>query len=488
MNFLPPPLDLQSPELKPIPGDRMKAIASFAEVMSVIGDGGGTPPPLAIDELTYRVNAYRNNRCSLASVVETPNMARTFITVYSAKQILREAIPFTTELSSLLTRALSSHPAPLVRLFFGHYDTLDAYETLREFLLSSYKSKKDLAKLTGKNRCYVENASILFGEAGPRVIAEEAVLRGKSLHELATSFNMPIQGAFHDQAYLWYYVSHAQQVSIGRMTPVLKESSNPDIHHLPLRGKNLGHWMIDILVRRCIDDDHIIPEHWLTYILVIAGDPRVPATHQRFQKYWISHSPQVTKKVKASLARRDLKFFLDLLGQFAEEEGGDMGRMYPARRRFLEGFLTAKDAIEDALLILSPQGRDYIKSQLPPEERRGFVCSILTGNTIPGQSSIYLELPNGHLIEGSHQSCFRLYHAEAAFPLKLRNGRPATVAYPEITGSNSTIEQAHHKGVRWQYNILSHLAQYDYGVDIDPETALSESDYNLMIQKHGIPR
>lgn len=165
-----------------------------------------------------------------------------------------------------------------------------------------------------------------------------------------------------------------------------------------------------------------------------------------------------------------------------------MARMYPSRQRFLEGFLASKDGIQDALLILSPEGRKYIKGQLPAEERRDFECSILSGNTTLGLSAIYLELPNGHLIEGSHQSMLRLYAANAELPTRLRDRRPKNVSYQDITQSAVSFDQRHYPDLRWQHNVLCHLSRYSYGITIDPEETLSDEDYRLMIRKYGIPR
>ena len=169
-------------------------------------------------------------------------------------------------------------------------------------------------------------------------------------------------------------------------------------------------------------------------------------------------------------------------------EGGDFARMYPPRMNFLNGFLSVDDAIQDALLILSPSGKEYIERQLDPEERQDFQCTILTKPSKDGQCAIYLELPNGHLIEGSHQSRLRLYSSNSELPTRLRDERPKKIEYPEITRSQASFEQDHHPNVNWQFKVLSHLSRYDYGVDIDPEKSLSEIDYNFMIQRYGIPK
>lgn len=479
---------LPSPELSPIPVERLEAMTSYADAMAVIGDGMGALPPATVEELEKRLGAYRRGECSLDAVINTSSMARAFLSVYSTKAELRDAIPYTRDLSSRLAQVLSTHLAPLARLYFEHYDTLEGHHYLGGLLFIHYQSRPDLSRLTSTDRSYAENVHLLFGKEGPKSVADEAIRRDISLRELESVINIPAIGEFHDRSYRRYYVSHAAEVPHGQLSDILQETLKPDLHNLPLDDRMLGHQMIETLVRRCINERSVISKPWLSYILKIAGDPRLPASHKNFQKWWMIQPPEIVRKMKASLARRDLNFFLELLGNFAQSEGGDMARMYPARRKFLEGFLAANDVVRDALLILSPEGKKYIKSQLPPDERREFSCSVLTGSNTLRQSAIYLELPTGHLIEGSHQSLFRIYQAEAAFPVKLRDKRPQTVPYQDITGSDPSFEKRHHPEVGWQHNILCHLAQYDYGVDIDPESALSTSDYTIMTKKYGIPR
>ncbi|MDB4630587.1 EH signature domain-containing protein [Akkermansiaceae bacterium] len=481
-------LPLPNPEIDPIPEIRISRIRSFAAAMERISDGASAPRQDSIDEVKRRIEAYKNNQCSFAAVVDTSEMARTFLAEYSARKQLREAIPFTSDIALPLCQILATYPTPLARLYFEHYNDLEAFNTLREFLLSCYEKADGLTHLTRKNQSYVDNAEIIFGGNGPSAIAFEATESGKSLREVERQYYLPTNGAFHDQAYRWYYVNHAQELSFGEISPILKETLSPTIHTLPLEGATLGHHLILTLVQRCITLGKTIPAHWLTYILKIAGDPRLPATHQRFQKYWALQSPAIIKKVKAALAKRDLGFFLKLLEQFARMEGGDFARMYPPRMKFLNGFLSVDDAIQDALLILSPSGKEYIERQLDPEERQDFQCTILTKANKDGQCAIYLELPNGHLIEGSHQSRLRLYASNSELPTRLRDERPKKIEYPEITRSQASFEQGHNPNVNWQFKVLSHLSRYDYGVDIDPEKSLSEIDYNFMIQRYGIPK
>ncbi|MDB4414354.1 EH signature domain-containing protein [bacterium] len=456
--------------------------------MERISDGVSAPRKDSIDEVKRRIEAYKNNQCSFTAVVDTAEMARTFLAEYSARKQLRDAIPFTSDIALPLCQILATYPAPLARLYFEYYNDLEAFKTLREFLLSFYQKIDGLAHLTRKNQSYVDHAETIFGGNGPSAIAYEATETGKSLREIERQYYLPANGTFHDQAYRWYYVNHAQDLSFGEVSPILGETLSPTIHNLPLEGATLGHHLILTLVQRCITFAKTIPADWVTYILKIAGDPRLPATHQRFQKYWALQSPAIIKKVKAALAKRDLGFFLRLLEQFARDEGGDIARMYPPRMKFLNGFLSVDDAIQDALLILSPSGKEYIERQLDPEDRRDFQCTILTKAGKDGRCAIYLELPNGHLIEGSHQSRLRLYPSKSELPTRLRDERPQKIEYPEITGSQASFEQDHRPNVNWQFKVLGHLSRYDYGVDIDPEKCLSESDYNSMIQNHGIPR
>jgi hypothetical protein len=136
------------------------------------------------------------------------------------------------------------------------------------------------------------------------------------------------------------------------------------------------------------------------------------------------------------------------------------------------------------LLILSESGRAYIRQKLPAEERKEFTSSVLLGGT-GDQSAIYLELPNGHIIEGSHQSMLRFYRFDAVFACGLRDRRPEYVDYRGITGSDTMFEQRHHPPVGWQYRAMQHIAKSNYGIRLNPEKALIPADYRLMLQDYG---
>lgn len=428
---------------------------------------------------------YRRGSREINEAIGSPYLSRCFISMYLADPKCRERNPLDDLLLAELARQLSDSPGHLARIYFDQFDRLSLQEALRQWLTRSFEALGSSGPVSRLNRANKAHASVLFSPAGPRGFVEAAYQIARPPMELARSAALPLSGRFHDLVQLWHYVEAAKQVEMGDLDAILENVPEKNIKEQPLEDRMLGHFVVEALAMRCLDEGHLLPEGWLKYILKIAGDPRMPATSRPFQRWWQQQAPAVTRVVKSALAQRDLRFFLHLLETFARREGGDIERMYPARRQFMEGLLKTQQ-IEDALLILSQTGRDYIRLALPPEERKTFRCSILH-NAEAGKCMIYLKLPAGHLVEGSHNSMFRLYSADHWFPNRLEEKRPKDIYYSEITGSGAEFEQRHYPEVRWQFMILRELGRRNYGLAVDPEEALSPTEYKTMLDKHGLP-
>ena len=478
-------LELPSGELRPVVDERVDKIFQLGEKLRVIGSGFDSVPGSVQHELNVRLQMLMHGHSLFADLIDTTALARAFLASFRADQEIREQIPFSVEVVRSLTRLLSNRPGPLVTVYLELYDQLEGRPELGRFLLDHYQDLDEPRRISPSDQRFRNFASLLFVEGAPRKFAEDVVSNQKDVAELSQQAGLPSVGDFHDTVWRWYYVTHSKEVAHGTVSRILNEAVRSGLYEQPLEGRKVGHLLVEVLVSRCIQENRAIPDQWLSYILRIAGDPRKSATSLQFQSWWAPQESTILKKVKASLAKRDLEFFLQLLEEFSVQQGGDMERMYPARKRFLEGFLAEGDSVQDALLILSKSGQQYIRDKLPLEERKEFSSSVLHGGNNPNQSAIYLELPNGHLIEGSHQSKLRIYHADSTFACRLRDTRPRYVDYRSITGSDVRFDQSHHPPSGWQYGVMRHLANTDYGIQIDPQKALSPEDYRLMLSKYG---
>lgn len=477
-------LELPSGELRLIAEERRGAMDQLGERLREIGSGMSSIPKSLEQELERRLDQVENRGKPFGEAIDSASMARAFLVAYRSRPGLRSNIAFTSDVMNTLANCLGNRTAPLVSVYLEYFDLLDARIELGTYLNKHYASIDRSRAVAPAEERLCRFSSTLFDENGPEIFADNATRAEGGVASLSQQAGLPTIGEFHDLVWRHYYVAQARAAPMGEITDALREAYQAGIHEQPLQGLLVGHLLVKVLVERCITENQAIPDQWLSFLLRVAGDPRKPSTALGFQKWWAPQQKEVVSKVKASLAKRDLNFFLELLEEFASQAGGDIERMYPARRRFLEGFLAEGDSVQDALLILSKSGRAYIREKLSAEERKEFTCSNLRGG-IEDQCAIYLELPNGHVIEGSHQSMLRFYRSDASFPCDLRDRRPVEVEYRSITGSDTAFEKRHHPPVSWQFHTMKHIAESDYGIRLNPEKALISSDYRKMLQDYG---
>lgn len=478
-------LALPSGEVRPIAEERHEAMGRLGERLRVIGSGMNAVSQAVAEELERRLEQVESRGKPFHEAIDSPSMARAFLVAYRSRPAIRSGIPFTSNVMNTLAHWLGNRPAPLVSVYLEYFDRLDARKELGTYLNQHYANLDRSRPMAPTEERLCRFSSILFAENGPEIFADNATRAAGGVASLSQQAGLPTIGEFHDSVWRHYYVAHARAAPMGEVTEILHEARQSGIYEEPLQGRLVGHLLVEVLVERCIQENRVIPDRWLSFILKLASDPRKAAASIVFQKWWVPQRPEIVRKVKASLAQRDLGFFLELLEEFSIQTGGALARMYPARRRFLEGFLAAGDGVQDALLILSRSGQNFIRQKLPLEERKDFSSSILLGGNNADQCAIYLELPDGHVIEGSHNSKLRFYRSRAQFPCRLRDQRPLEVYYSSITGSKTAFELAHHPPVSWQYRALKHLSEGNYGLRINPESALNREDYQSMLESYG---
>jgi len=169
---------------------------------------------------------------------------------------------------------------------------------------------------------------------------------------------------------------------------------------------------------------------------------------------------------------------------FADTEGGDMARMYRPRRKFLSGILET-GAVKDALLILSRDAAQNIKRELPKDEQDYFSCSFLN-DSVTRQCCIYLDVEMGHIIEGTHQSKFRIYDQQSQFACRIRDTRPSQISYSEIRRSDVIDDFIHHPPISWQIKAMRQLNRR-FGIQVEPQKAFDAADYQEFIANYTLP-
>ena len=162
----------------------------------------------------------------------------------------------------------------------------------------------------------------------------------------------------------------------------------------------LGHEILRILIDRSPKEK--VDEQWQGIILTIAGDPRMSKSSPRYQRWWTALSTQQIQKVRGWLLRFDLLLFLKVLEDYSQMNGKeDMNRMFPARKKFLEGLFDL-GLVEDSRLFINQNAEYYLKKNYKKDELPYY--SIVAD---PNRSMIYLKVKGKHMIEGTHN--FKLW-------------------------------------------------------------------------------
>jgi hypothetical protein len=249
----------------------------------------------------------------------------------------------------------------------------------------------------------------------------------------------------------------------------------------------VGHKILEILITRAprvgIDDS------WLNVILAIAGDPRVPRTNPKYQKWWLVIDSTLNVKVRGWLSRLDLRLFLEALKNYSFGTGRDnLRRMFPSRKHFLEGLLN-KGLISETRLYLSSGAAFYLQQNYNREHLPNF-SRVTDGD----RSIIYVRMGDVHIIEGSH-SCYLWIYPELDSSAIVFDSYNVRVSYSSLTQGLSKKmilkgtpprEKITHNPISfsWQRKAIQTLRRI--GVNITAKDVLPRNDYQKYIRKYGV--
>ena len=474
---------LASPTLKPIPEDRIGKMTKYLGILSRISQGLTQPPESDLAAIKENLKKYSDGHIAFSEAISSRRLAKAFIYSYPGEIESGQNIPFNDEVLNVLWAHKGRTPSLLFNIYFSCYQHLESCDKLASWLLKHYQEAPlDACPSLEKN--IKRYARTLFGGNGPEAVSQAATEADVNVSDMESHIGIPRDGSFHDETIQWYYLHHAKQIQIGQMSSILEMFRKASLAQQRFSNVMLGHKIIEILCKKCISMNTALPDNWLQLILNIAGDPRTKKTTRNYQIWWTIQDTSIISLVIAALARRDLDYFLRVLDNFAEEEGGDIERMFHPRRKFMEGILKSGSLV-NSLLILSDGAADYLRNSLSHDERQYFTCSYLRRG-LAAQCSIYMEFQSGHIVETTHQSKFRIYDKTAKFPSRLRDERPSIVLYQEVTGSDFVDDIVHHPPIRWQYKAMEKMHKR-LGLTIDPQDALEESDYDVFITRYSLP-
>ena len=281
--------------------------------------------------------------------------------------------------------------------YLTEYDQLAERETTAKWLLkalSKHKLNKDYHKY-------------LLDADGPKWLAQQAISNDCDFNNQLHRFKIEnyAAGSYLTIAKNLYYVEQLKNIPENKPHKVLAEVQNKTTYESKFDNTNLvGHKVLEILIQRAPTSD--IDDSWLDVIRTIAGDPRIPKTHTKYQKWWSQMSYELMTKARKWFSGFDLRLFLEALENYSNISGNyELQRMYPSRKRFLKGMFD-KGLITDTRLYLSRGAKFHLKEHYDKEHLSNF-SQVTDGD----KSIIYVQLDNGnsHMIEGSHNCYLYIY-------------------------------------------------------------------------------
>lgn len=378
----------------------------------------------------------------------------------------------------------------LLRLFFQRFEQAGDLDALMSCLhkeldcQANKLSASSLAKLIK----YKEN---LICHDGPSWVAKKAIAEKIDLDVFSEKIGLQsfTETRFYSLCQNHYYLEQLRVIQPGQSDPLLEEIIKPSVYESPYnQTEMLGHEILRILIDRSPKIG--VDEKWQGIILTIAGDPRISKTASRYQRWWTALSAEQIQKVRGWLSRFDLLLFLKVLEDYGQANGKeDMNRMFPSRKKFLEG-LFDQGLVEDSRLFVNPRAQYYLKKNYKESELP--VYAIVRDAS---RSMIYLKIAGKHMIEGTHN--FKLWIYDILpnnstifdFSKTLFSHYDLTTWLEshfnkEFKGQNIKHPVAISHNGDWQHKAIEAFASLS--VQINPEKVLTEENYRTFKRRYGL--
>ena len=368
----------------------------------------------------------------------------------------------------------------LAEAYFKRYDERWSDATLE--MLGGF-IRRHLAAFESDNRrsqlsILAENRETIFSLSGPRKIVNRARSASVDLEEVFSRLGIEryAGGRYLLSCRYIYYVEELKNIPLGEDHPLLDEVVKDSVYNALARGeRRLGHEVAGILIDR--SKQGVISDKWLQVVLRIAGDPRVPESSINYQKWWAVLGSGRIKSMKGWLSRVDLKLFLRVLEDYANSSGDRaMQRMYPSRKRFLEG-LIEQGLVADSRLFLNAGARRFLERSFSAGDLPDYATV-----SDPQRSMIYLKVGHLHMIEGTHNFAIRLF-SEIAEDSEILNYGTRRFSPTQLAIKRYGVERINHAPRRWQAKTISYMRSH--AIPLDIEKLFSEDDYRDYIKTHG---
>ncbi len=375
----------------------------------------------------------------------------------------------------------------MVGLYFNKYDLLESgLSDLQKYLSNQLKKRKKKTippSLSG----FVSNSNIILQDTAHKAVVDHGLNLRLPLDELLKKCDVP-QGRTNRFSTLCqhiYYIENLKRLPLGGHSRVLPEIVKKQVYETIFDEKTLlGHQVLQIMIDKGIKFGSRLPDNWLDVVMMIAQDPRVPTGNFYYRRWWNVIGKKRTDWVRNQLSSLDLKVFLEVLEDYAENSGkDDIKRMFPARKKFLEGLFNLKLVINSRLFLgnkaVAFLNRSYNDKSLPHYATQ----------SDSDKAIIYLNLGRLHIIEGTH-----------SFPLIMMDELPSSStimsyehdhfakedlnknllkAHDQLSmrspGMHHQNKITHHPNLNWQHKALQAMKRY--GMNVNPGEVLTKEDH-----------
>ncbi|WP_252176406.1 EH signature domain-containing protein [Endozoicomonas sp. 4G] len=464
-------------------GAKLEAMRELEQELKVIAEKAGTGNDKFKAVFGSLWNSVEQDQ-NLEAVLDSPIKVRALSLLLSSK--MAEKVKFSQR---VLEKISQLRPVPstlflksVEQYYLTHYDQSGDYKAVGAWLLENLP-KRNLKK---------PFHDYLYGIDGPKWLAQEAIKAQREFQNQVVHLGLDryISGRFMTLAVNIYYVEQLKSIPLNEPHQLLEEVQRPSVFDAPYDERSLlGHRVLKTLISRAANTS--VHDSWLQVVMAIAGDPRVPKSHPKFQKWWSQLDQGLHRVVQGWLSKLDLRLFLEALENFSNQPGQEeLRRMFPSRKRFLEG-LDDKKLVSHTRLYLSRSAEKYLKLNYKAKHLPEYSV-VQSGD----KSLIYVQLANGqaHFLEGSH-SCYLWIYARLHGSAVVFNYGKSKVTYSELTAGLNTLMESHgcgavakitHQPVNfsWQKNALETLKKL--GVRVTAQDVLSASDYRLFKRQTGI--
>ena len=377
--------------------------------------------------------------------------------------------------STLFIQSLFQH-------YLTYYDHQPEHLTTARWLLNALEKKGTLEKWHPR----------ILSPGGPKWLATEAIRQKRDFWNLVEEIGLHhyASGRFMKEAQGIYYVEQLEKIPVNQPHELFQEIKQKKVFNARYDAHFLvGHKVLEVLIRRAPERN--VHDSWLKVVMKIAGDPRVPESHSRYQKWWSQLDRKLQHRVRGWLSKLDLRLFLEALENFSNRSSNaELKRMFPSRKKFLEG-LEDRKLVVNTRLFLSQGAITYLKSHYDSDHLPAF-SEMADGD----KSIIHLQLAEdkGHLIEGSH-SCYLWVYPKLHDSAVVFDYSKTMFSYYALTSGLDERMRKRHCGAKaniqhnpasfsWQKKAILELQ--DLGVEIHAKDVLSDGDYREFKRKHGV--